>query len=342
LLEKAADKYRAMVRRRKDDVAVRRRFVELLAEQKSPALLEEAASLAGEYRRLGNPEEAERVLERFLPASPRGAPEPSPPEAQDTPDIALEFDDFSTGPQPIPVPEFSEAAASLAATPSVTPVDLEFAFEKGLGRALEDEMSKFSETLSEPPPPAPPVDEMALFSDEQRFFNLAAELEKELEDEDRAPASPVVEGSGEEVSLEEIFREFKKGVEQQLSPEDYETHYNLGIAYKEMGLLDEAIGEFQIAAKDPARAVECCSMLGLCFVEKGLPQLAIQWFQKGLESPSITPAEKLGLRYDLASIHEESGDAEGAYHLYLEIYGENTNYRDVVDRVKSLESALGR
>ncbi len=288
-------------------------------------------------------------------------PSPSRPRPRfSAPEDALEFDDFSTGPQPIaaPVPLAppetvlpplpAEPAPGLSfpesvpATPSVSPVDLEFAFEKGLGRALDDEMSKFSTTLSEPPPPAAPVDEMSLFSDEQRFFNLAAELEKELEDEEQAPSSPVVQGSGEEVSLEEIFREFKRGVEQQLSPEDYETHYNLGIAYKEMGLLDEALGEFQIAAKDPARAVECCSMLGLCFVEKGLPQLAIQWFQKGLESPAITPEEKRGLSYDLASLHEQNGDAERAYRLYLEIYGENTNYRDVADRVKSLENALGR
>ena len=89
------------------------------------------------------------------------------------------------------------------------------------------------------------------------------------------------------MSLEEIFREFKKGVEQQLSAEDYETHYNLGIAYKEMGLVDEAIGEFQLASKDAARAVECCSMLGHCFLEKGMPQLAIKWFRKGLEAPAI-------------------------------------------------------
>jgi tetratricopeptide (TPR) repeat protein len=355
LLEKAVEKYRAMLRRRKDDIDVRHRYVELLAEAKSPALLEEAATLAGEYRRLDRREEAETILERFLPA----APEPPAPVAP-APEDALEFDDFSTGPQPIaapvptsppepvPPPLASELAGELGfhdsvpATPSVSPVDLEYAFEKGLGRALDDEMSKFSTTLSEPPPPAPPVDEMSLFSDEQRFFNLAAELEKELEDEEEAPSSPVVQGSGEEVSLEEIFREFKRGVEQQLSPEDYETHYNLGIAYKEMGLLDEALGEFQIAAKDPARAVECCSMLGLCFVEKGLPQLAIQWFQKGLESPAITPEEKRGLSYDLASLHEQNGDAERAYRIYLEIYGENTNYRDVADRVKSLENALGR
>jgi tetratricopeptide (TPR) repeat protein len=182
---------------------------------------------------------------------------------------------------------------------------------------------------------------MSLFSEERRFFDLAAELEKELEEEE-TPEAPLLEGAGEEVSLEEIFREFKRGVEQQLSPEDYETHYNLGIAYKEMGLTDEAIGEFQIAAKDPARAVECCSMLGLCFIEKGLAPLAIQWFQKGLEAPTIKDAERWGLQYDLASVHEQTGDAGRAYELYLGIYGQNSNYRDVVARVKTLESSLGR
>ena len=70
LLEKAVEKYRTMLRRRKDAVDVRCRYVELLAESNSPALLEEAATLAGEYRRLDRPEEAEKVLDRFLPAVP--------------------------------------------------------------------------------------------------------------------------------------------------------------------------------------------------------------------------------------------------------------------------------
>jgi tetratricopeptide (TPR) repeat protein len=362
LVEKAVEKYRSMLRRRKDDVAVRHRYVDLLSELKSSSLLEEAATLAGEYRRLGRSDDAEQVLEKFVSSVPVASVDAAPQQPAPAASLpALEFDDFGTASASaeIPVPaDSSESsmepppaappsgppiqAAIPASPPSVAPVDMEFTFDSGLGKALEDEMAKFSAALSEPAPVPAPVDEMALFSDEQRFFNLAAELEKELEEEEEAPAAPVVEGTEGEVSLEEIFREFKRGVEQQLSPEDYETHYNLGIAYKEMGLLDEAIGEFQIAAKDAARAVECCSMLGLCFVEKGMPQLAIQWFQKGLESPSIKPEERLGLRYDLASLHEQNGDAERAYQLYLDIYGENTNYRDVVDRVKSLESARGR
>ena len=361
LVEKAAEKYRLMLRRRPRDIGARQRLVELLAELRSPALAGEASTLIEALREGGKEDEAESVRLRYLPATPPPVPlsefELAPPAAPRPAAVpssaaAIDFEDLPTAPPvrpPALAPIPAEISGSVAAAPegapasppTVAPVDMEFAFDAGLGRALDDEMARFQETLSEPPPPAPAFDEMSLFSDERRFFDLAAELEKEL-DEEETPESPVLEGAGEEMSLEEIFREFKRGVEQQLSPEDYETHYNLGIAYKEMGLTDEAIGEFQIAAKDPARAVECCSMLGLCFVEKGLAQLAIQWFQKGLESPTITDAERWGLQYDLASVHEQAGDAGRAYELYLGIYGQNSNYRDVVARVKTLESSLGR
>jgi len=156
-----------------------------------------------------------------------------------------------------------------------------------------------------------PIDESALFSDEQEFFNFAGDLQAELKQETTGtleqPEIPA--GAGQDVPLEEIFREFKKGVEQQLSPEDYETHYNLGIAYKEMALVDEAIGEFQRAAKSPQHAVECCSMLGLCFLEKGLPQLAIKWYRKGLEAPNLREEDRLGLQYDSRTSTSKSATA---------------------------------
>ena len=174
--------------------------------------------------------------------------------------------------------------------------------------------------------------EEGLFADEENFFDLAAELESELQEE-----SEPVALAEEEQSLEEIFKEFKKGVEQQLDSEDYDTHYNLGIAYKEMGLIDEAIGEFQLASKDSKRAVECASMLGLCFLEKGMPQLAIKWYRKGLEMPDIKDEEHLGLLYDLGSAYMEVGDAENAQKTFMEVYGISSTYRDVSARIKQLE-----
>ena len=180
----------------------------------------------------------------------------------------------------------------------------------------------------------PAIAEENLFADEDDFFDLAAELESELNEEEEPIAL-----SEEEQSLEEIFKEFKKGVEQQLDSEDYDTHYNLGIAYKEMGLIDEAIGEFQLASKDPKRAVECASMLGLCFLEKGMPQLAIKWYRKGLEMPEISEEEHIGLLYDLGSAHMEVGDTDNAQKAFMEVYGMNSNYRDIVSRIKQLEDA---
>jgi tetratricopeptide (TPR) repeat protein len=184
------------------------------------------------------------------------------------------------------------------------------------------------------PPPLPVIHEENLFADEDDFFDLAAELESELEEE-----GDNVSLNEEEQSLEEIFKEFKKGVEQQLDSEDYDTHYNLGIAYKEMGLIDEAIGEFQLASKDPKRAVECASMLGLCFLEKGMPQLAIKWYRKGLEMTEITADEHVGLLYDLGSAYVEVGDTDNAQKAFMEVYGLNKNYRDIVTRIKQLEDA---
>src|SRR3979490_2252181 len=104
-----------------------------------------------------------------------------------------------------------------------------------------------------------------------------------------------------------------------------------------MGPVDAAIGEFQLASKDPARAVECCSMLGHCFLEKGMPQLAIKWFRKGLETPVIRAAETAGMLYDLAAVYQDTGDMDQAYKTFQEVYGLNANYRDVVRRVKDLE-----
>ena len=88
--------------------------------------------------------------------------------------------------------------------------------------------------------------------------------------------------------------------------EDLETHYNLGIAYREMGLLDEAIGEFQKVAKavqkgKPFRyAMNCVDAARAPFMDKGEPKIASLWYKRALEVPGLDPGTILALRYDLA------------------------------------------
>lgn len=197
-------------------------------------------------------------------------------------------------------------------------------------------LSWLDDTASRKAPPASPGGPTAsdLFDDENDFFDLAGELEQELSQEDVFQQDDLLMPS--EQSLEEIVEGFKKGVAEHLSPTDYETHFNLGIAYREMGLLDEAIGEFQLASKSPTHLVSCCSMLGICFLDKGLPALAVKWYRRGLEAPGLNEEDNLGLLYDLGCAYLTVGDTESAYKTFVELYGVNSNYRDVVARLEEL------
>jgi tetratricopeptide (TPR) repeat protein len=176
------------------------------------------------------------------------------------------------------------------------------------------------------------------------FFDLSSEIDESLFETQTAVEVDLAESAPgeEEHSLDEIFKAFKKGVEQQVEETDYETHYNLGIAYKEMGLIEEAIGEFQIAAKDTKRLVQCCSMLGICFREKGMTNLAVKWYQRGLESPSDDDEEYQGLKYDLAVLYMEMGDYARSQELFTDVYGVNAKYRDVSKKIKEIEKLIGQ
>ncbi|MEO5761120.1 MAG: tetratricopeptide repeat protein [Vicinamibacteria bacterium] len=144
--------------------------------------------------------------------------------------------------------------------------------------------------------------------------------------------------SFEDQGLQDVFNEFKKGVDSQLGEGDYDTRYNLGIAYKEMGLVDEAIAEFQLAAKDPKRSLECSSMIGICFMEKGMPDIAVQWYERGLQVPDRAPEEYRGLRYDLGMAWESAGDIGKARITFGDLVREDPSFRDVSDKLRELQS----
>jgi tetratricopeptide (TPR) repeat protein len=193
--------------------------------------------------------------------------------------------------------------------------------------------------VGEPDAPAVPA---ASQDDGGGMLDLSSELSDLFGAQDAVdPNIVAITGESGDASLSDILRQFKKGVDQQLSHEDYDTRYNLGIAYKEMNLLDEAIAEFQKAAKDEARTLECSSMLGICFLEKGMPALAVKWFEKGLLAEGRLPQEYQGLRYDLALAHEAVGDSEKALALFTELYGQDATFRDVATRVQELRAAQG-
>ena len=159
-------------------------------------------------------------------------------------------------------------------------------------------------------------------------------------------AQPVETKPGIDPGLAAIFDEFREAAEEEATltaDGDYETHYNLGIAYKEMELLDEAVEEFQVAASMTSQKdgtphyLQCCNMLGHCFMNKGMPRLAVMWFKKGLESPGHTEDEYQALRYDLGTAYEQMGDLNNAIDVFTEVYGINISYRGVAEKLRELQ-----
>ncbi len=162
-----------------------------------------------------------------------------------------------------------------------------------------------------------------------------------------APQAVATASDGDSANLnqlEEVFQEFRNDLgEMGDEDEDLETHYNLGIAYREMGLLDEAISEFQRVAKAVQRgkpfryAMQCSTLLGLTFIDKGEPQIATVWYSRALEIPGLDQETILALRYDLGLAQEMAGDSGAALSSFRSVYAVNIDYRDVAERIATLQ-----
>lgn len=159
-----------------------------------------------------------------------------------------------------------------------------------------------------------------------------------------AKSSPFGEDAG--IDLADMFGELKKDLEADVasSDEDPETHYNLGIAFREMGLLDEAIGELQKACqsfdngKPFQQIMQAYTWLAQCFLEKGVPEAAVRWYEKALQVPTIDGETRVALNYELAAAYETAGDKASALKHFMNVYGSNIDYRDVAERIKALKS----
>ncbi|HUQ49954.1 MAG TPA: tetratricopeptide repeat protein [Terriglobales bacterium] len=157
-------------------------------------------------------------------------------------------------------------------------------------------------------------------------------------------AAPVIEHHEATSELSDMFSEFKEDAEATAGQaEDPDTHYNLGIAFKEMGLLDEAIGELQkvchaVDKGHPfSQAMQAYTWLAQCLVDKGVPQAAIRWYEKALKIHDMNEDSRLAVYYDMGCAYEMAGDQKKAYQTFMEVYSSNIDYRDVADRIKTLK-----
>jgi len=166
------------------------------------------------------------------------------------------------------------------------------------------------------------------------FFDLTDVLGTALMDtgegEEMHDATHVVEKIQ---SVDELFSAFREGVEKQVKGDDYDTHYNLGIAYKEMMLIEPGIEEFKIAMGDPERTLECCSMLSICEQARGDLAAAVEWLRQGILAPGFPPEDSIGLRYDLAEIYLQQGHTAMAAEEFKVVHEMDPDYRDVAARL---------
>lgn len=174
---------------------------------------------------------------------------------------------------------------------------------------------------------------------EDRSFDIAASLSAMEIPGFSADEKGGTEAVGISVDVEEIFAKFKEGVRKQVAETDSQSHYDLGLAYKEMGLLKDAISEFEIASRDPDHACVCHSMIGMIHFELGNTDAALEALLRGLHGERRTPDQELSLCYEIGNVYEARQNPREALYYYQKVSRGDPRFRDIAARIATLETA---
>lgn len=162
------------------------------------------------------------------------------------------------------------------------------------------------------------------------FFNLAEELQSELEDSKPAPSSSAP------AEVRDVFNAFKAGVSQSIAADDWQTHFDLGVAYREMGLLDDAIEEFKLVEKVDGQKVSALYQMGLTYVEMNKLEKARECWDQALKQPQILNQERLSLSYELGEVLLKLNNPSMAKKFFSEVQKIDPEFREVTERLKQV------
>ncbi len=175
------------------------------------------------------------------------------------------------------------------------------------------------------------------------FIDLGSMLIEEEEDAPQKDTRLRVEDEeptgDEEQDFQDMLARFKQGIDENIDEADFQSHYDLGVAFKEMGLLDEAIAELQKALRAPEGKLRTSEMLGICFFEKGAFGVAESILRRGLDLPASGDQERLGILYWLGRALEQQGKKADARDLYGRVFAVDIRFLDAEQRVKALAKA---
>jgi tetratricopeptide (TPR) repeat protein len=175
---------------------------------------------------------------------------------------------------------------------------------------------------------------------DEEFVDLAKWLEQ-----NRTPQSTRMIAHDEEPEdnqqkdFSEMLEQFKLGVARSVEETDFDSHYDLGIAFREMGLIDEAISAFQKATRGSGHRVRASEALGDCFIEKGQPAVAVTVLERIVGEPDLSDDALIGVFYLLgraAELLNKPDDAAAYYHRVIAV---DIRFRDATERLAALEKA---
>jgi tetratricopeptide (TPR) repeat protein len=169
-------------------------------------------------------------------------------------------------------------------------------------------------------------------------FDLAAELDDALRADPNDATSSGASGTAED-GFEAVFSAFKKGVSETLTDGDHDARYDLGIAYREMGLLDDAIGEFRSAMQSPAHRIDSLHMLGLCAIDRNEPNDAITHFEQVLVLPDASDEQKLAARFETGRAFEALGDTARAREAWEAVADVDGSFCEVAECLARLDAS---
>ena len=172
------------------------------------------------------------------------------------------------------------------------------------------------------------------------FVNLGDWLRDDDAPKDTRMVVEEKEPTGDEdADFKDMLRKFKQGISENVEEEDHQSHYDLGVAYKEMGLLDEAIAEFQKALRAPSNRVPTYEALGQCFMEKTQVPMAATILSRALHEKGVAEDQLVGVLYLLGQCAEQRGQLEQAVEYYQRVFVIDIQFKDVGERLTALESA---
>ena len=156
-------------------------------------------------------------------------------------------------------------------------------------------------------------------------------------DEMELPPGSIAYSAGNDVDVDQVFEKFRAGIRSQVSENDSATHYDLGVAYKEMGLIPDALHEFELAARDPQRECNCFAMIGLVYLEQGQLDRAVESYVRALSAGDKTVEQEMNVYYDLGTVYEMKGKTQDALYYFQKIARRDPGYRDVSERLGALQ-----